>query len=341
MYKKKERKYKKSKNLEDSFVDEVAQKTSFDNDIDDDLENVKNDEEEKEPLDDETDENDEIEGSSEAEEAEAEGQEPQKRIKIDNIEEILFKLPIVDKPLVGDPKDVQEELDTIVISMQKRPNSKKNEALFNKIHLYMHSYLLNVVLKQFPFIRGHQTNDIYQESLIAIRFKAIPGFKKGKGMSFLNFSKMCIRRHLITMLNASQNRLKDRSINQSISLDSHYGTHDEDGSANTLANVIADTTETVDVKTESNEALKITRDTLLKGLSSFEQVVLCEYLSNSSYKEIARNPEVVKHIKKGESSRVTIKKIEKAVDNALLRIRKKAVTLKKHCGGEDLPIFIK
>ncbi len=333
MYKKRQKKQKR-KITEESFIDE---------DVVPSVDAIY-DSEEKESLDEdlidegEDEESEDVEAESDTEEVE---KSPKRASNIDNIEEILFKLPIVDNPLVGDPKDVQEELDAIVISMQKRPNSKKNEALFNKIHLYMHSYLLNVVLKQFPFIRGYQTNDIYQETLIAVRFKAIPGFKKGKGMSFLNFSKMCIRRHLITMLNASQNRLKDKSINQSISLDSHYGTHDEDGSANTLANVIADTAETVDVKTESNEALKITRETLLKGLSEFEQIVLGEYLSNSSYKEIARNPEVIKHIKRSGSGRVSVKKIEKAVDNALLRIRKKAVSLKKHCGGDDLPIFIK
>ena len=133
------------------------------------------------------------------------------------LEQIMFKLPCVLDPLIGTPKQVQKDLDGLVLKMQKSPN---DNAIFDKIHLYMHGYLINVTLKKFPFIRGLQTVDIYQETLIALRFKAIPNFRNDKGMSFLNFAKMCIRRHLITLLNASKNRKKDQSINQAISLDS-------------------------------------------------------------------------------------------------------------------------
>lgn len=247
------------------------------------------------------------------------------------INEILFKLPRVNKPLVGTPKQVQLELDKIALNIQKKPNSKKNDELFNRIHLYMHGYLLNVVLKQFPYIRGLQTNDIYQEALLAIRFKAIPGFDNSKGMSFLNFAKMCIRRQLITILNQSRHRQKDKSINEAISLDSSPA---DDDSGNTFSNIIPDDDLSVDKKTEKSEAISVTRQTLMNELSDFEKKVLSEYLTSSSYKEIAKN------ITKAQNKKFNSKEA-KAVDNALLRIRKKAIQLKKRSRNDDLPLFIK
>jgi len=158
------------------------------------------------------------------------------KVPTEVLDQILFKIPSVPDPLVGTPKEVQKVLDNLAKEMQKEPD---NNLIFNKIHLYMHTYLVNVVLRKFPFIKGSQTVDVYQETLIALRFKAIPNFKKNKGMSFLNFAKMCIRRHLITLLHASRNRNKDKTINFAVSLDSTPNGEEANGS-NTLANTIGD-----------------------------------------------------------------------------------------------------
>jgi len=242
------------------------------------------------------------------------------------IEHIMFDLPFVSNPLIGTPKQVQKHLDLMVKQMQKKPN---NDKLFNKIHLYIHGYLINVVLRKFPFIRGLQTADIYQETLIALRFKAIPNFKTNKGMSFLNFAKMCIRRHLITLLNTSKNRKKDQSINQAVSLES-YPMNDNGDEKNTFSNIIPDNKANVDDEIEYNEAYRVTRDTLLNSLSRFERIVLSEYLANASYRDISRY-----------LSQITKKRCNtKSIDNALLRIRKKAIYLRKHVRDDDLPLFI-
>jgi RNA polymerase sporulation-specific sigma factor len=245
----------------------------------------------------------------------------------DMIEQILFKIPCVKNPLIGTPQEVQKDLDLLAKTMQKDP---ENNSIFNKIHLYMHGYLINIVLKKFPFIRGYQTVDVYQETLIALRFKAIPGFKMNKGMSFLNFAKMCIRRHLITLLNASKNRKKDQSINQAISLDSSPMKEDDDGNSTTYANIIADSKLTCDDTMEENEAYNVSKKTLFNALSDFEKVVLSEYLSSSSYREISKN--ITRILKKRYNT--------KSIDNALLRIRKKAIHLMKYGRIEDLPIFL-
>jgi RNA polymerase sporulation-specific sigma factor len=143
-------------------------------------------------------------------------------------------------------------------------------------------------LKKFPFIRGSQTVDIYQETLIALRFKAIPGFKLNKGMSFLNFAKLCIRRHLITMLNASRHKIKDKAINTAVSLDSSASNDDGEDGKNTLSNVIGDDTPVHDKVYERKEAFLKTKGTLDRILSDFEKEVLKEHLTNTPYKDIAK-----------------------------------------------------
>jgi RNA polymerase sporulation-specific sigma factor len=246
------------------------------------------------------------------------------------VEDILFKLPIVKNPFVGTPQQVQRELDSVVKKIQKNPNSKESRMQFDRIHLYMHGYLINIVLKQFPFIKGMQTVDIYQQTLYALWIKAIPGFKKRKGMSFLNFAKMCIRRHLITELNNSKWVQKHQAINKAVSLDSPV-TQGDDDSASTLSNTVPDEKDSTDKITEKEEALSITKKSLMNTLSEFEQVVLNEYLTTSTYKEIAKN-----------ITKITKKRcLTKSVDNALLRIRKKAIYLKDHSKPDDVPLFIK
>jgi len=245
----------------------------------------------------------------------------------DILEQILFKIPCVNEPLMGTPEQVKKELDELAKAMQK---DTENNQIFNKIHLYMHGYLINVVLKKFPFIKGLQTVDIYQETLIALRFKAIPGFKTGKGMSFLNFAKMCIRRHLITLLNTSKTKKKDQSLNQAFSLDSSPIRNNDSDDKTTYANIIADNKEAVDKVMETNEAFNVTKKTLFSALSEFERVVLSEYLSSSSYREISKN--ITKTLQKKYNT--------KSIDNALLRIRKKAMHLLEYTKLEDLPIFL-
>jgi RNA polymerase sporulation-specific sigma factor len=160
-----------------------------------------------------------------------------------------------------------------------------------------------------------------------LRFKAIPGFRQGRGMSFLNFAKMCIRRHLITILNISKNRLKDKSINQAISLD--QAMPDQNDSSSTYSNIIPDQKCMVDEKMANDEAYDMTLKMLYKTLSEFEQLVLKEYLSTSSYTEIS--DALYNRTKKRYPT--------KAIDNALVRIRAKAKTLKGNSRNGEIPMF--
>lgn len=234
----------------------------------------------------------------------------------------------VEDPLVGTPKEVQEELDRLALYLQKHP---EDEVGFARIQQYINKYLLGLVFKKYSFVRGYDQSDMYQEALIALTRKAIPKFKADKGMSFLNFAKMCINRHLITILHASKHRRKDMPINNAVSLDYSPMENDEEG-AGTLANIIEDEkTPPPDKTFENNEAYSKTLKTIMSKLSIFEAIVLEEYLQEKSYKETARNV----------TRRTGMKYNEKSVDNALLRIRKKAIEMIKECVADDIPLLIK
>jgi RNA polymerase sporulation-specific sigma factor len=240
----------------------------------------------------------------------------------------IFDIQSPDDPLCGAPKDVQKQLDGMALYLQKNPH---DEEIFLKIVAYIHKYLLGLVFKKFSFIRGYEGSDMYQEALIALSQKAIPKFKPNKNMSFLNFAKMCITRHLITILHASLNRKKDFPINKSISLNYNpveNNDGDENGSC-TLSNIITDEahTKTPYHETSEHESYSWTIMMIRSKLSEFENVVLDEYLKDKSYKEMAKS-----------ITRITgVRFNEKSIDNALLRIRKKAlVVLKNDKRGELL-----
>ena len=239
----------------------------------------------------------------------------------------FFDVNNVDDPLIGTPTEVRKELDALAMRMQKRP---KDQEAFLKIVQYMHKYILGLVFRKYSFVRGHDDKDIYQEALIALFKKAVPSFKRGKGMSFLNFSKMCINRHLITILNASRNRRKDMPLNTSISIDHAPAGHDEDDESCLLSNILPDKEHGKPPFTEMarSESFDKTLASIGKVLSGFEMDVLKEYLRDRSYRDAARA------VSKLYGKRYN----ERSIDNALLRIRKKAALLKDELGEDALPL---
>ena len=200
-----------------------------------------------------------------------------------------------------------------------------------KIVSYMHKYILGLVFRKYNFVRGHDDKDIYQESLIALFRKAVPSFKKGRGMSFLNFAKMCINRHLITILNTSRHRRKDMPLNTSVSLDhAPSGMDDEDGSCS-LSNIIPDNAPGCQPFFEMarSESFEKTLSALTSVLSEFEKAALMQYLQDRSYREVSKNLTKIMGRKCNERS----------VDNALLRIRKKAMTIRDELDEDTLPLL--
>jgi len=219
------------------------------------------------------------------------------------------------------PSDARDALDYMALSLQE----KFEEEVFARLLSYLHKYMTGLSYHHF-IIPGCEGKDIYQECTIALRFKAISKFDPTRGMSFLNFAKMCIYRHVVTILNTSKNRKKDQPMNMAIPIDQSLGqSDDEAGDGGTLSNVIPDSNSNFVESMCHHEDMEKTKESLLNVLSPFEKEVLMHYLNKMPYKAIAR---VI-----SDSGRECD---EKSVDNALLRIRNKAAELKRRT---ILPMF--
>ncbi len=221
------------------------------------------------------------------------------------------------------PKEALEEMNTLALYV--KAGFDEDDVAFNRIHAYLHSYIFNESYSHFT-IKGMEGKDLYQNGLIALWSKAIPGFNSNKGMSFVNFAKMCIYRHFVTLLNVSNNRKKDRALNTAVSIDCPLNNDDNDkGDGGTMANLLADDINFMDGICSDEDKSK-TVGILMDTLSSLEKSVFRCYLEKMTYREIAA----------AISNTHGRTYDEKSVDNALLRIRSKAWEMK---GKNVLPLF--
>lgn len=157
------------------------------------------------------------------------------------------------------------------------------------------------------FMVGAEKEDIIQEGLIGL-FKAIKTFNAEKNNTFKTFANMCIERQLITAIKSS-NRQKHMPLNSYLSLNMSAYDNEEEHGAELMdtfdSKTIEDPLETIINKEYYDEIEK----SIDKTLSQFEKQVLDRYMKGESYVTIA---------KKLDSP-------VKSVDNAIQRIRKKAI----------------
>ena len=190
--------------------------------------------------------------------------------------------------------------EQIVLEVQKG-DKQALSYLMNK-----YKELVNIKVSKY-FMVGAERDDIVQEGLIGL-FKAIKMYNQDKNNSFKSFANMCIERQLITAIKSST-RQKHMPLNSYLSLNaSAYDNEEENGIEliNTLDNkMVEDPLETVMKK----EYYKQIETSIEKSLSTFEKQVLDGYVKGYSYVTIA---------KKLDSP-------VKSVDNAIQRIRKKAI----------------
>ena len=156
------------------------------------------------------------------------------------------------------------------------------------------------------FIIGAEREDIIQEGMIGL-YKAIRGFDHCKQNTFKTFANLCIERQLITAIKSS-NRQKHMPLNSYLSLNTSAYDNDEDGTElieTFEVDTIEDPLETIMKKESFDEIQK----TMHKSLSKFEEQVLDGYIQGESYEIIAKRLDTP----------------VKSVDNAIQRIRKKAI----------------
>lgn len=187
----------------------------------------------------------------------------------------------------------------------KKVKADDKSALDFLIHRYKD--IVNMKVSKY-YINGAEREDIIQEGLIGL-YKAIRGFDNEKQNSFKTFANLCIERQIITAIKGS-NRQKHMPLNSYLSLNSSNYENDDGDKEDQLievldVNTIEDPLDTV----TKNEYYKKIERTIDESLSDFEKKVLTRFIDGQSYVQIAE----------GLNSQV------KSVDNAIQRIRKKAI----------------
>ena len=189
--------------------------------------------------------------------------------------------------------------DEELVSLIKSDNKDALNYLLNK-----YKDLVYMKVSKY-FIIGAEKDDIFQEGMIGL-YKAIQSFKEDKHNSFKTFANMCIERQLITAIKTS-NRQKHIPLNSYLSLNTaSYDEEDEKTLLDVLDNkTVEDPLDTITKK----EYYRAVEDTIDKSLSNFEKQVLRKFIKGDSYVKIAEDLEAP----------------VKSVDNAIQRIRKKAM----------------
>lgn len=164
--------------------------------------------------------------------------------------------------------------------------------------------LVNMKANRF-FIIGAEHEDMIQEGLIGL-YKAVQSFDLEKQNSFKTFANLCIERQLITAIKSS-NRQKHIPLNSSFSLST--ATYDENDNTSLIDILDSKTAEDPLDTITKQEYYKFVESKIDENLSGFEKQVLNRYVQGESYVDIAEK----------------LNSPVKSIDNAIQRIRKKAI----------------
>ena len=210
----------------------------------------------------------------------------------------------------------------VFYSVENNYNSMSDEQLISLVKAD-DKYALDFIIEKYKdlvnmkvskyFIIGAEKEDIIQEGMIGL-FKAIQGFDNTKQNSFKTFANMCIERQLITAIKTS-NRQKHMPLNGYLSLNT--AAYDEDEDTTVLEVFDSHQTEDPLDTITKKEYYKRVEDAIDKNLSDFEKQVLARFIKGESYVTIAEKLDAP----------------VKSIDNAIQRIRKKAI--RNIIDGED------
>jgi RNA polymerase sporulation-specific sigma factor len=156
------------------------------------------------------------------------------------------------------------------------------------------------------FLAGADSEDLIQEGMLGL-LSALRSYNSELGASFKTYSHLCIRRRLISAVR-SASYSKNVSLDDCLSLESPLFDDSQPDMAYGLRIDSPPRPEELVIDKENTQTLF---QRVFDALSKYEQQVLRCYLSGMSYREIAEMTE----------------KPEKAVDNAVQRIRRKVSRL--------------
>ncbi len=191
----------------------------------------------------------------------------------------------------------EQLLDNDLLKLYKQNDDNAELTLINR-----YKKLIKIKSRTY-FLVGGENEDLIQEGMIGL-IKAMKDFDVEKGASFNTFADICINRQMITAIRRANSK-KYQPLNLSYSLNTF------------LSNEKDEEVEYIDLlesKDKSPEELLISYENIEKiynliesELSKLEKKVIIGYLEGKSYQQIGNK----------------LDKSEKAIDNALQRVRNK------------------
>lgn len=150
------------------------------------------------------------------------------------------------------------------------------------------------------YLAGGENSDLQQEGMFGL-LSAIRSYASDQNIPFRAYAELCIRRQIISAIR-SASRLKHDPLNQGVSLETLI---QQSRKAN--PRLVPDQRRSPEEQVLARESAKEYFQSFSRYLSDFEQKVLSLYLDGCSYRRIAAE----------------LGREEKAVDNAVQRIRRK------------------
>ena len=166
--------------------------------------------------------------------------------------------------------------------------------------------LVNMKINKY-FMIGAEKEDIAQEGMIGL-YKAIQNYDSSKQSSFKSFANICIERQLITAIKTS-NRQKHMPLNSYLSLNTSAYDNNDESSVELIDTFNGKQSEDPLEMMMQKEHFAEVENAVNKSLSQFEKQVLDKFMKGKSYVRIAEE----------------LNSPVKSVDNAIQRIRKKAI----------------
>ncbi|MBR6115285.1 MAG: sigma-70 family RNA polymerase sigma factor [Oscillospiraceae bacterium] len=151
------------------------------------------------------------------------------------------------------------------------------------------------------YMAGADNSDLVQEGMFGL-VSAIRNYTDSRGVSFRTYAETCIRRRIFSAIRSAA-RLKHTPLNNGVSLEEAPEAPIRD---NTVR-IVPEQRRTPEEQVLARESAKEFSSFFTRYLSQFEQDVLRLYLDGYSYHSMARE----------------LGREEKAVDNAVQRIRRK------------------
>ena len=204
--------------------------------------------------------------------------------------------------------DNETKLEQRIVLLVKNVRETDCEKSFIEIREYLDSYV-KIFVRKYK-IPGCDYDEIEQECLCALRYKAIEDFNAKRG-KFKSFAVLCIKRHLFSLIKGS-NQQKRLALNQSVSLDEERS----DDESLSLASLVIEDGPSADEKFANQEIASIEQSKFMEQLSDLEKEVFKLYRQKFKYEEIVVELKKIFPKMKNKSS----KSNKKLVDNARSRL---------------------